>query len=144
MTDIQASQTLADLDIEKLRKEIRDLKPYADFAMDQFLTDVSDRRDDRGINVHVPIRFVGGDEWFLRAPTFGSTPPEPADLIALTRTSEVLTYKALRAAGVAVPEVYSWGFGSVSRSAGEQTGHDRANRFIRPLLLSCAVREAAW
>jgi hypothetical protein len=75
MTDIQASRTLADLEVEKLRKEIAALKPDADFAMDKFLADVSDRRDDGGINVHVPIHFVGGDEWHLRAPNFGAHRP---------------------------------------------------------------------
>jgi hypothetical protein len=33
--------------------------------------------------------------------------------------SEVLTYKALKAAGVAVPEVYGWGLGTVSKTASE-------------------------
>ena len=117
-SEVQASQTLADLDVAKLEKEVAALRPGATIALDQCLSDVSDRTDDGGINIHVPVRFEGGEEWLLRIPSFGDK-PEPADMVYRIRTSEVLTYKALRAAGVAVPEVYSWGFGTVSKSAGK-------------------------
>jgi hypothetical protein len=117
-SDNQASETIADLDVEKLNKEILALEPGVNFAMEKRLGDVSDRRDDGGINIHLPIKFEGGKKWLLRIPSYGDK-PEPADMVELIRTSEVLTYKALRAAGVLVPEVYSWGFGTVSKSAGE-------------------------
>lgn len=116
-TDRQASETLADLDVQKLVEEVAALRRGTKFATGECSGDVSDRRDDGGINIHVPIRFEGGEEWLLRIPSFGDK-PEPADMVALVHSSEVLTYKALRAAGVAVPEVYSWGLGKLSKSAG--------------------------
>lgn len=95
------------------------LKPGINFTLDKQLGDVSDRDDDDGgINIHVPLRFEGGEEWLLRLPSFGDK-PEPADMVFQIRTSEVLTYKVLRDVGVAVPEVYGWGFGTVSRTSGE-------------------------
>jgi hypothetical protein len=117
-SDKQASETIADLDEEKLNKEILALEPGVNFTVEKRLGDVSDRRDDGGVNIHLPIKFEGGKEWLLRISSYGDR-PEPADMVELIRTSEVLTYKALRAGGVLVPEVYSWGFGTVSKSAGE-------------------------
>lgn len=135
-SDNQASETIADLDVEKLNKEILVLEPGVNFTVEKRLGDVSDRRDDGGINIHLPIKFEGGKEWLLRIPSF-SDKPEPADMVELIRTSEVLTYKALREAGVLVPEVYSWGFGTISKSAGEQ----QCCRWltIRSMLLSHSV-----
>jgi hypothetical protein len=99
---------------------------------------VSDRRDAGGINIHVPIRFEDGEKWILRIPSFGDR-PQPADVVALVRTSEVLTYKSLRAAGVAVPEVYSWGFGDVSKSAGK---YQNLNELMtRPMFFAHTLRE---
>jgi hypothetical protein len=117
-SDKQASETIADLDVDKLNKEILALEPGVNFTVEKRLGDVSDRRDDGGVNIHLPIKFEGGKEWLLRIPSYGDK-PEPADMVEQIRTSEVLTYKALRAGGVLVPEVYSWGFGTVSKSAGE-------------------------
>jgi hypothetical protein len=118
VSDNQASETIADLDVDKLNKEILALEPGVNFIVERRLGDVSDRRDDGGINIHLPIKFEGGKEWLLRIPSYGDK-PEPADMVEQIRTSEVLTYKALREGGVLVPEVYSWGFGTVSKSAGE-------------------------
>ena len=117
-SDNQASETIADLDDEKLKKEILALEPGENFTLEKHLGDVSDRRDDGGVNIHIPIKFEGGKEWLLRIPSLSEV-PEPADMVAQVRTSEVLTYKALREGGVLVPEVYSWGFGTVSKTAGE-------------------------
>jgi len=58
------------------------------------------------MGVHIPIKFEGGKEWLLRIPSLSDV-PEPADMVAQVRASEVLTYRALREAGVLVPEVYS-------------------------------------
>ena len=71
-----------------------------------------------GENIHVPVKFETGEEWLLRIPTF-AVKPEPATIAAKINTSEVLTYKALRAAGVAVPELHGWGLGIVSKTSGE-------------------------
>jgi len=71
-----------------------------------------------GENIHVPVKFETGEEWLLRIPTF-AVKPEPATIAAKINTSEVLTYKALRAAGVSVPEVHGWGLGIVSKTAGK-------------------------
>jgi hypothetical protein len=132
-SDNQASETIADVDVEKLNKEVMALEPGVNFTLEKHLGDVSDRRDDGGPNIHIPIKFEGGKEWLLRIPSYGYK-PEPADMVALVRTSEVLTYKALRAGGVLVPEVYSWGFGTVSKSAGEQSCCRRLN--TRSMLLA--------
>jgi hypothetical protein len=135
---MQPAQTLADLDIEKLRREVAALKPGSNFVMSQHLGDVSDRLDDGGINIHIPLKFEGGDEWLLRIPSYGLR-PAPVDMVFQVRTSEVLTYKALRAAGVAIPDVYGWGFGTISRSAGKDSVSVQADR--RCVLLSCPVRK---
>jgi hypothetical protein len=83
--------------------------------MTNTLRDCSIRKDDGGPNLHIPIIFEDGCEWLLRLPVFRS-PPKPANMCALIRTSEVLTYQALHSAGVLVPEVYSWGMGSLSEN----------------------------
>ena len=70
-----------------------------------------------GINIHVPITFDDGEEWLLRIPSYGDK-PFPENVTAQTRESEVCTYKVLHAAGVAVPEVYSWGMGTFSKKKG--------------------------
>jgi hypothetical protein len=59
-SDNQASETIADLDVEKLNKEILALEPGGNFTVEKRLGDVSDRRDDGGINIHLPIKFEGG------------------------------------------------------------------------------------
>lgn len=102
--------------------------------------DVSDRTDDGGINLHVPIKFESGEEWLLRIPSF-SDKPEPAPITAQVHLSEVLTYKALKAAGVAVPEVYGWGMGTVSKTAGQPLSRVRLT--IRCLLHPYGLRKAA-
>jgi len=71
-----------------------------------------------GINIHVPITFDDGEEWLLRIPSYGDK-PFPKNVTAQTRESEVCTYKILHAAGVLVPEVYSWGMGTLSKKKGE-------------------------
>lgn len=71
-----------------------------------------------GINIHVPIALGDHCEWLLRIPSF-SDKPAPPDVLAQTRMSEVLTYKALYAKGVAVPAVYGWGLGTLSKSKGK-------------------------
>lgn len=102
---------------------------------------MSDRTDDGGINIHIPIRSEGAKDWLLRIPSYADR-PEPADMVERVRNSEVLTYTALRAAGVLVPEVYSWGFGTVSKSAGKQHCKHRLN--IRPTFFSYTLRKAIW
>jgi len=113
----QKWQTLADLDVERLKKEIAIIRPGSTFHIDVSNGDVSDRTD-MGENIHLPVKFETGEEWLLRIPTF-AIKPEPAAITAKINTSEVLTYKALRAAGVAVPEVHGWGCGVVSKTEGE-------------------------
>jgi len=44
----QASETIADLDVEKLKEEILALEPGENFTLEKRLGDVSDRRDDGG------------------------------------------------------------------------------------------------
>jgi hypothetical protein len=110
-------QTLTELDIERLKKEIAIIRPGSSFVIDVSHGDVSDRTD-AGINIHVSISFETGEEWLLRIPSFADK-PDPATMVAQVHMSEVLTYKALKAAGVAVPEVYGWGLGTVSKSASE-------------------------
>jgi len=140
-SDTQASETIADLDVEKLKKEILALEPGKNFTLETRLGDVSDRTDDGGINIHIPIRSEGAKDWLLRIPSYADR-PEPADMVERVRNSEVLTYKALRAAGVLVPEVYSWGFGTVSKSAGKQHCKHRLN--IRPTFFAYTLRKAIW
>jgi len=100
-----------------VKKEVATIRPDSAFVVDVSNGDISDRTD-MGQNIHVPINFETGEEWLLRIPSF-SQRPEPATMLARVHMSEILTYKALRAAGVAVPEVYGWGLGTVSKSAGE-------------------------
>lgn len=125
-SDRQASETIADLDVAKLKKQISALEPGEKFTLEKRLGDVSDRTDDGGINIHIPITFEGGKQWLLRILSF-SDRPEPADMVERVRNSEVLTYKALRVAGVLVPAVYSCGFGTVSKCAGTQYCDYRLN-----------------
>ena len=84
-SDNQASETIADLDVEKLKKEILALEPGENFTLEKRLGDVSDRRDDGGVNIHIPIKFEGGKEWLLRIPSLSDV-PEPADMVAQVRT----------------------------------------------------------
>jgi hypothetical protein len=108
---------LADLDVERLKKEIAIIRPGSSFVVDVSHGDVSDRTD-AGINIHISINFETGEEWLLRIPSFADK-PEPATMMAKVHTSEVLTHKALKAAGVAVPEVYGYGLGTVSKTTSE-------------------------
>jgi hypothetical protein len=110
-------QTLAELDLDRLKKETAIIRPGSSFVVDMSKGDVSDRTD-AGINIHVRINFETGEEWLLRIPSFAER-PEPATMVSQVCMSEVLTYKALKAAGVAVPEVYGWGLGTVSKTASE-------------------------
>jgi hypothetical protein len=110
-------QTLAELDVDRLKKEIAMIRPGSAFVVDMSKGDVSDRTD-AGINIHVRINFETGEEWLLRIPSFAER-PEPATIVSQVCMSEALTYKALKAAGVAVPEVYGWGLGTVSKTASE-------------------------
>jgi len=119
-TDNKKWQSIAELDIRKLEKEISTIRPGRAFVIDVSAGDVSNRTDYVGTNIHVPIKFDSGEEWLLRIPSFSDDPPEPATSISEVHISEVLTYKALRAAGVAVPEVYGWGMGTMSKTASEQ------------------------
>ena len=92
-----------------------------------------------GVNLHVPINLEDGKTWLLRIPSFGGK-PEPADVLARVRASEILNYQTLREAGVAVPEVYGWGIGTLSKSKGQQP--KLASLMSRPMFHSYDLRKA--
>jgi hypothetical protein len=113
---------LADLDLEAVKREAEALRPGHTCTVVQASRDHSVRPfevdEGMGVNIHVPITFDDGEEWLLRIPSY-SDKPFPPDMTAQTRESEVCTYQALYAAGVAVPKVYSWGSGTLSKKKGE-------------------------
>jgi hypothetical protein len=100
-----------------LKKEIVAVRGTAMKMADDQVIRSLEEHNEVGTNIHIPISLEDGGELFLRVPGFVDR-PEPPMISAQIRTSEALTYKALRSGGVLVPEVYSWGSGTLSKSRG--------------------------